>query len=55
MAVHFVYVVTERDNYGDQLFRGVFSSNKKAVEYLSEHRLKENNINEISEIEIEFK
>tara|TARA_R110000822_G_scaffold155602_3_gene295406 strand:+ start:1176 stop:1460 length:285 start_codon:yes stop_codon:yes gene_type:complete len=47
-----VYVVTERDNYGEQLFRGVFANREKAVEYLAEDGLKESNINEINEIEL---
>ena len=48
----FVYVVTERDNYGEQLFKGVFSTREKALQYLAEDGLKESNIDEINEIEL---
>ena len=48
-----VYVVTERDNYGEQLFKGVFSNREKAVKYLAEDGLKESNIDEINEIELD--
>jgi hypothetical protein len=47
-----VYVVTERDNYGEQLFRQVFSNKEQALEYLAENGLKESNIDEINEIEL---
>ena len=49
----FVYVVTERDNYGEQLFKGVFSTREKALQYLAEDGLKESNIDEINEIELD--
>ena len=51
-VVNCVYVVTERDNYGEQLFKGVFANREKAVKYLSEDGLKESNIDEINEIEL---
>lgn len=51
-VVNCVYVVTERDNYGEQLFKQVFASREKAVEYLSEQGLKEGNVDEITEIEL---
>ena len=51
-VVNCVYVVTERDNYGEQLFKGVFANKEKAVEYLAEDGLKESNIDEINEIEL---
>tara|TARA_R110002033_G_scaffold169929_1_gene211774 strand:- start:56 stop:373 length:318 start_codon:yes stop_codon:yes gene_type:complete len=51
-VVNCVYVVTERDNYGEQLFKGVFANREKAVEYLAEDGLKESNIDEINEIEL---
>ena len=47
-----VFVVTERDNYGEQLFRGVFSNREKAVNFLSTEGLDESNIDEINEIDI---
>jgi len=49
----FVYVVTERDNHGEQLFKGVFSTREKALQYLAEDGLKESNIDEINEIELD--
>ena len=49
----FVYVVTERDNHGEQLFKGVFSTRQKALQYLAEDGLKESNIDEINEIELD--
>ena len=52
-VVNCVYVVTERDNYGEQLFKGVFANREKAVKYLSEDGLKESNIDEINEIELD--
>jgi len=48
-----VYVVTERDNYGEQLFKGVFSTREKALQYLAKDGLKESNIDEINEIELD--
>lgn len=52
-VVNCVYVVTERDNYGEQLFRGVFANREKAIRYLAEDGLKESNIDEINEIELD--
>ena len=52
-VVKCVYVVTERDNYGEQLFKGVFSNKEKATKYLAEDGLKESNIDEITEIDID--
>ena len=52
-VVNCVYVVTERDNYGEQLFRGVFANKEKAIEYLAEDGLEESNIDEINEIELD--
>ena len=54
-VVNCVYVVTERDNYGEQLFRGVFANREKAVDYLSGNGLTESNIDEINEIECKYK
>ena len=51
-VINCVYVVTERDNYGEQLFRQVFSNKEQAFEYLAEDGLKESNIDEINEIEL---
>ena len=48
-----VYVVTERDNYGEQTFKGVFENKEKAIEHLAENGLEESNIDEINEIELE--
>lgn len=48
-----VYVVTELDNYGRQLFKGVFTNRDKAIEYLDENGLKESAIDEINKIELE--
>ena len=48
-----VYVVTERDNHGEKLFKGVFSTRQKALQYLAEDGLKESNIDEINEIELD--
>jgi hypothetical protein len=48
-----VYVVTERDNYGEQLFRGVFANIEKAVEHFAKDGLKESNVYEINEIELD--
>jgi hypothetical protein len=52
-VVNCVYVVTERDNYGEQLFKGVFANREKAIRYLAENGLKESNIHEINEIELD--
>jgi kynurenine formamidase len=52
-VVNCVYVVTERDNYGEQLFKGVFANKEKAIEYLAEDGLKESNIDEINEIKLD--
>jgi len=52
-VVNCVYVVTERDNYGEQLFKGVFANREKAIRYLAEDGLKESNIDEINEIELD--
>ena len=52
-VVNCVYVVTERDNYGEQLFKGVFANKEKAIEYLTEDGLTESNIDEINEIELD--
>ena len=51
-VVKCVYVVTERDYSGEQVFRGVFANREKAVKYLAEDGLEENNIEEINEIEL---
>lgn len=51
--VNSVFVVTERDNYGEQLFKHVFANKDKATDYLSEQGLKEGNIDEITEIELD--
>ena len=51
-VVNCVYVVTERDNYGEQLFRGVFAKKEKAIEFLAKQGLKTGNIDEINEIEL---
>ena len=53
VVVNCVYVVTERDNYGEQLFKGVFANKEKAIEYLTEDGLTESNIDEINEIELD--
>ena len=50
-VVNSVYVVTETDNYGRQLFRKVFLDKEQAKEFLAIDNLKEDNINEINEIE----
>tara|TARA_R110002020_G_scaffold463907_1_gene684221 strand:- start:91 stop:384 length:294 start_codon:yes stop_codon:yes gene_type:complete len=50
-VVKSVYVVTETDNYGRQLFREVFLDKEQAKEFLAIDNLKEDNINEINEIE----
>jgi hypothetical protein len=50
-VVKCVYVVTETDDYGRQLFREVFLDKEQAKEYLAIDNLKEDNINEINEIE----
>jgi transcription termination factor NusB len=47
-----VFVVTERDNYGEQVFRGVFTNREKAIKFLSKDGLTESNIDEINEIDI---
>lgn len=52
-VVNSVYVVTERDNYGEQLFKQVFANKDKAVGYLAEQGLKEGNVDEITEIELD--
>lgn len=52
-VVNCVYVVTERDNYGEQLFRQVFAKKEQAVEYLSKQGLKAGNIDEINEVELD--
>ncbi len=52
-VVKCVYVVTERDDYGRQLFREVFLNKEQATEYLNLDGLKEDNINEINEIEFD--
>jgi len=51
-VVNCVYVVTERDNYGDQTFKDVFANKEKAIEYLAKEGLEESNIDEINEIEL---
>ena len=51
-VVDCVYVVTETDNYGRQLFRDVFLNKAQANEYLKKDGLKEDNINEINEIDL---
>ena len=51
--VNCVYVVTERDQYGEQLFKGVFATREKAIEYLTAQGLKESNTDEINEIELD--
>jgi hypothetical protein len=52
-VVNCVYVVTERDNYGEQLFRQVFAKEEQAIEYLSKQGLTADNIDEINEIELD--
>lgn len=52
-VVNSVYVVTERDNCGEQLFKQVFANRDKAVGYLAEQGLKEGNVDEITEIELD--
>lgn len=52
-VVNCVYVVTERDNYGEQLFRQVFAKEEQAIEYLDKQGLKAGNIDEINEIELD--
>ena len=52
-VVNSVYVVTETDNYGRQLFRKVFLDKEQAKEFLAIDNLKEDNINEINEIEFD--
>jgi hypothetical protein len=52
-VVNCVYVVTERDNYGERLFRQVFAKEEQAIEYLSKQGLKADNIDEINEIELD--
>ena len=52
VVVNCVYVVTERDNYGEQTFKGVFANKEKAIEYLAKEGLEESNIDEINEIEL---
>jgi hypothetical protein len=52
-VVNCVYVVTERDQYGEQLFKGVFANREKAVEHLTKQGLRESNIDEINEIELD--
>ena len=52
-VVNCVYVVTELDEYGEQLFKGVFSSREKAIEHLTEQGLRESNFDEINEIELD--
>lgn len=52
-VVNCVYVVTETDNYGQQLFKEVFKTKEQAIKYLQKQGLKEDNINEINEIELE--
>lgn len=51
-VVNCVYVVTERDNYGDQTFKGVFANKEQAIEFLAKDGLTESNIDEINEIEL---
>jgi len=52
-VVNCVYVVTERDNYGEQLFRGVFANKEQAIEFLAKDGLWESNIHELNEIELD--
>jgi len=52
-VVNCVYVVTERDNYGDQTFKGVFKNKEQALKFLAKDGLTESNIDEINEIELE--
>jgi hypothetical protein len=52
-VVNCVYVVTERDNYGDQTFKGVFANKEQAIEFLAKDGLKESNIDEINKIELD--
>ena len=52
VVVNCVYVVTERDNYGEQLFRQVFAKKEQAIEYLAKEGLTTSNIDEINEIEL---
>jgi hypothetical protein len=47
-----VFVVTERDNYGEQLFKDVFENKEQAIEFLAKDGLWESNIHEINEIEL---
>jgi len=53
VVVNCVYVVTERDNYGEQLFRQVFANKEQAIEFLAKDGLWESNIHEINEIELD--
>lgn len=51
-VVNCVFVVTERDNYGEQLFIDVFEKKEQAIEFLAKDGLRESNIHEINEIEL---
>ena len=51
-VVNCVFVVTERDNYGEQLFKDVFKNKEQAIEFLAKDGLWESNIHEINEIEL---
>jgi len=51
-VVNCVFVVTERDNYGEQLFKDVFENKEQAIEFLAKDGLWESNIHEINEIEL---
>ena len=48
-----VYVVTERDNYGEQLFKQVFGKREEAVEFLKEQGLTETTVDEITKIDLD--
>tara|TARA_R110000744_G_C19098857_1_gene533336 strand:+ start:372 stop:623 length:252 start_codon:yes stop_codon:yes gene_type:complete len=52
-VVNCVYVVTEQDSYGEQLFRQVFAKEEQAIEYLAKQGLKAGNIDEINEVELD--
>tara|TARA_R110000868_G_C10524322_1_gene733390 strand:- start:408 stop:560 length:153 start_codon:yes stop_codon:yes gene_type:complete len=47
-----VYVLTYTDDYGRQLFNGVYSSRKKALKHLLLIGEEENNINEINKVDV---
>jgi hypothetical protein len=51
MRLKKIYIVTERDNYGMQLFKGAFLKKKHAKKHLKEQGLTESNIDEITKIE----